>query len=202
MSGLSAYKLRVPQGKLSSSKFLYLSFSFWRHVFFNSKTLCIPSLRIDSICFWVHMKHWMDMKDVCPSQFENSPASSRAYRIIEIRKVKLEGAYKAIKSNPLLSAGIQSKHICQVIFFKVSDVGAFNNSQDNWFHCHTALTVRKFFLIFNRNLASFDLCPALCDDWEQILPLLCMIAFQIFEKCYHVKPSPPCLLYTSPSPRD
>ena len=31
------------------------------------------------------------------------------------RKVKLEGASEAIKSNPLLMTGIQSKHTCQVM---------------------------------------------------------------------------------------
>ena len=35
------------------------------------------------------------------------------------------------------------------------------NSQGNWLHCCTALTVRTFFLIFNENLAIFNLSPLL-----------------------------------------
>ena len=41
-------------------------------------------------------------------------------------------------------------------FLNASSVGAFNNSWGKWFHCHTTLTVRRFFLIFNQNLASIN----------------------------------------------
>ena len=77
--------------------------------------------------------------------------------------MNLEGAYKAIKSNSLLNAGIQSKDVYQVIIFflNASSVEAFTNSKGNWvYHC-TALTFRKFSLIFNQNLASFNLSPLL-----------------------------------------
>ena len=66
------------------------------------------------------------------------------------------------------------------LFLNASSVGALTNSWGNWFHCRTALTVRKLFLRLNQNLASFNLsslCPALWHDGEQILPLLCMTAF-------------------------
>ena len=31
-------------------------------------------------------------------------------------------------------------------------------------------------------------CPALWDDREETLVILCVTAFQVFEKCYHVPP--------------
>ena len=75
--------------------------------------------------------------------------------------MKLQGAYKAIKSNPLLDVGIQSARWMSKFLLNASSGGALTTSQDNWFHCLTALTVRKFFLIFNTSLASCNLSPFL-----------------------------------------
>ena len=46
-------------------------------------------------------------------------------------------------------------------FLNASCAGALTTSQGNWYHCLTTLIIRKFFLVFNQNLASCNLSPLL-----------------------------------------
>ena len=59
--------------------------------------------------------------------------------------MKLGGAYKAIQPKPLLSLRIKIKlYLTDDCPLNASSVGGLTTSQGNWFHCCTALTVRKF----------------------------------------------------------
>ena len=103
--------------------------------------------------------------------------------------MELEGAYKAIKSNPLLKAGIQIKADLLGDYLSFSRMPhQLLSSLVPLLYCSNSQEVFPDFQPKSGfpYLEPMVVCPALWDDREQILPLLWRTAFQVFEKGCHI----------------